>query len=51
MEYCSSIIKAGVLLFVTRQMERETIMISDTHQVQKSKSWVITLIEGIYKVR
>lgn len=51
MEHCSSIIKARVLLFVTRQMEPETIMIRDTHQVQKSKSWVITLLEGISKMR
>lgn len=51
MEHCSSIIKTRILLFVTRQMELETIMISDTHQVQKNKYCVITLIERIYKVR
>lgn len=32
-------------------MELEAIMISDTHQVQKNKYCVITLIEGIHKVR
>lgn len=51
MEHCSCIIKARILLFVMRQMELEAIMISDTHQVQKNKYCVITLIEGIHKVR
>lgn len=48
--HCSFLIKARILLFVTRQMELEIIMISDTHRKQKNKYCVIILTEGICQV-
>jgi hypothetical protein len=47
MEFCSAIKKNEIVLFASKWMELENIILSEVSQAQKAKGYMFSLLGGI----